>query len=171
MRQSKLIARVLNSFLKVIAISYFLVLMYSLFCIGTGYGINISEDGEMKYIQYPFSDKIFLIMQNNIPYILFSFLLPLILYSLFFYLTSNVFRVFAMTKLFTRENANCLRLFYRYNLFVPFPVTLLASFFVEILNSIWLLVLLHFILGIFIYFLAEIFSQGIGLQDEQELYI
>jgi len=171
MGQSKLIARVLYNLLRVIAISNFCVLIYSLFCIVTDSSINISENEAMLYLLFPFSENIFLIVENNMFYIICSFTVPLLLYALFFYFASNVFRVFTRAKLFTKENVKHLRLFYRSNLFIPFPVTLFASFFVEIPNAMWVLILVHFILGILIYFLSEIFMQGIGLQNEQELYI
>ncbi|WP_409991351.1 hypothetical protein [Chryseobacterium sp. Leaf405] len=58
-----------------------------------------------------------------------------------------------------------------YNIFCPLPIVIIASFFVEVESFIWGLVFIHFMLGIFCYFLANIFKQGLHLQNEQDLFI
>lgn len=75
------------------------------------------------------------------------------------------------TKAFTKDNISELRRFYIYNIFFPLPVAILASFFVEVESIVWGLVFIHFMLGIFCLFLANIFSQGLHLQNEQDLFI
>ncbi|MDG3582917.1 DUF2975 domain-containing protein [Galbibacter pacificus] len=133
--------------------------------------MKITRDTDIASILYPFSENPFLNLENHKPYLLFGFILPLLLYAFFFLVASNVFKVFTLDRLFTKENIKYLQLFYGINLFLPFPIAILCSFFIKIPNGIWMLSLVHFILGVFIYFLAEIFTQGIGLQDEHDLYI
>lgn len=171
MRISKIVAKVLFVLSKILAIVYAVLLSYSAFCLLTGIGVKESNDGMLIHILYPFSDTNLMNIDNNIAYKIFSFLVPIGLYALFFYLASKVFYVFSQYKLFTKKNVKHLNWFYRCNLLIPLPTTLISSFFVEINESVWMLVFIHFILGIFIYFLSQIFYQGLGLQDEQDLFI
>jgi hypothetical protein len=92
-------------------------------------------------------------------------------YGIFFWLSSKVFKVFFQTKLFTEENILHLKRFFSYNIFFPLPIVIMASFFVEVESIIWGLVFIHFMLGIFCFFLANIFKQGLYLQNEQDLFI
>jgi len=64
-----------------------------------------------------------------------------------------------------------LRVFYLANLILPSFSLIISSVFVPIENVIIALVVVHFVLGIFAYFLAAIFKQGLKLQNEQELFI
>lgn len=102
---------------------------------------------------------------------IFSFLSVLITYGIFFWLSARVFKVFFQQKLFTQENIIQLKRFYLYNIFIPLPLVIIASFFVEVESMIWGLVFIHFMLGIFCLFLANIFKQGLHLQNEQDLFI
>lgn len=171
MQTSKLIAKIFYGISKLLAVFYALIFLYSGFCLLTGNRVKESEDGNMLHILYPFSDSNFMNIDDNLPYIIFSFMVPIGLYALFFYLASNMFHVFFQNRLFTKVNIRKLNWFYRCNLFLPLPITILSSFFAEISGSIWMLVFVHFILGILTYFLAQIFKQGLGLQDEQDLFI
>lgn len=170
-KKSKSLAKILYIISRVLALIYFIILCYSLFCLITGIYLKISDNGQIASILYPFSENPFLNLENHRPYLIFGFALPLLLYAFFFLVASKVFKVFTLDRLFTKENIKYLQLFYVINLFLPLPITILCSFFIEIPNGLWMLSLVHFILGVFIYFLAEIFTQGIGLQDEQDLYI
>lgn len=170
-KKSKSIARIVYFISRVLALIYFFVLGYSLLCLITGVQMKISDNGQIASILYPFSENPIFHLENHKAYLILGFVLPLFLYAFFFLATSNVFKIFTLDRLFTKENIKYLRLFYAINLFLPLPITILCSFFIEIPNGLWMLSLVHFILGVFIYFLAEIFTQGIGLQDEQDLYI
>ncbi|WP_268223420.1 DUF2975 domain-containing protein [Sinomicrobium oceani] len=170
-KKSKSIARVIYLISRVLALIYFIVLGYSLFCLITGRQIKISDNGQIVSVLYPFSETPFFNLENHKPYLILGFVLPLLLYAFYFLAASNVFKVFTLDRLFTKKNLKYLQLFYLINLFLPFPVAILCSIFIEIPNGLWMLSLVHFNLGVFIYFLAEIFAQGIGLQDEQELFI
>lgn len=170
MKQTKAVAKTLYIISEVLATGYSFTTLYAAFCILTGIWTSLFEEN-LLYIFYPFTTKPFLIAEDNTPYIIFSFLLPLALYSIFFWLVSNVFQVFLKPTLFTPQNVMHLRRFYRLNLIIPVLSTVISSFFVPIEDFILALVVVHFFLGVFTYFLAAIFNQGIGLQNEQDLYI
>ncbi len=171
MKQTKFISRSLHYLCYFLAIIYVGTFIYSLFCLITGYGITDYDQSIYLQINYPFTNRPFLNVDNNPSYITFSFLLPLLLYVIFFLLAARLFRVFFQQKLFTEGNIVELRRFYIYNIFAPLPIVIVASIFVPIEPAIWYLVFMHFILGIFSLFFANIFKQGLQLQNEQDLYI
>ncbi|MBB4804932.1 hypothetical protein HNP38_000204 [Chryseobacterium defluvii] len=171
MDQTKIISRILYYICLILSAGYLLTGVYAIFCLSTGIGITSYGQGKYLHINYPFTEQPFLNIENNYPYIIFSFLLVLIGYGIFFGLSAKVFRVFFQTKLFTKENIVQLKRFYTYNIFFPLPIVIIASFFVEVESMIWGLVFIHFMLGIFCLFLANIFKQGLHLQNEQDLFI
>ncbi|WP_424494149.1 DUF2975 domain-containing protein [Salinimicrobium sp. GXAS 041] len=122
-------------------------------------------------ITYPFTDVSFLILDSNAEYLIFSFLIPVFAYGLFFWLLSNVFKVFYQDKLFTIENVVHMRRFYLVNIFLPTVLTIFTSFFVQIDRELFLIIILHLVIGVFVFFMSEIFNQGLHLQNEQDLYI
>lgn len=170
MKRIKLLAKGLYIVSRALAIGYVATTLYAAFCILTGIGTGLVKEN-LLHIFYPFIAKPFLIVDNTPLYIIFSFFLPLGLCSIFFWLVSNVFRVFLKPTLFTVQNVLHLKRFYGFNMIVPVLATVIGSFFVPIEDFILALVVVHFILGVFTYFLATIFNQGIGLQNEQDLYI
>ncbi|EJL68165.1 DUF2975 domain-containing protein [Chryseobacterium populi] len=171
MNQTKIISKILYYLCFVLSAGYLLTFVYSVFCLLTGFAITPYKQNLYLHINYPFTEQPFLNIENNSPYILFSFLTVLITYGIFFLLSAKVFRVFFQPKLFTEDHITQLKRFYTYNIFFPLPVVVLASFFVEVESIIWGLVFIHFMLGIFCLFLANIFSQGLHLQNEQDLFI
>ncbi|UHO37066.1 DUF2975 domain-containing protein [Chryseobacterium capnotolerans] len=172
MNQTKLISRILFYICSVLAAGYLIIVLYSLFCLATGYSVvSYGNNGQYLHINYPFTEQPFLNIEDNYPYIIFSFMLVLIPYGIFFWLSAKVFRVFFQPKLFTREHITQLKRFYLFNIFIPLPLVIIASFFVEVESIIWGLVFIHFMLGIFCLFLANIFKQGLHLQNEQDLII
>ncbi|MCJ0741268.1 hypothetical protein [Pedobacter montanisoli] len=154
----------------VISAVYFLITAYATFCLSTGLRLNIIDEKKFA-ILWPFSSKPFLLGDYNLPYILFDFILILGFYGLFFLLTANVFKLFFQPKLFTLKGIRQLKWFYLLNLILPGTCMVLAHLFSYIEEGIEMLVVIHFILGIFAYFLAAIFSQGVKLQNEQDLFI
>ena len=171
MNQTKIISQILYYICFILAIGYLLTAVYSILCLVTGFSITPYKENLYFHINYPFTDKPFLNIENNYPYILFSFLLVLITYGVFFWFSAKVFKVFFQSKLFTKDNITHLKRFYLYNIFFPLPIVVIASFFVEVESIIWGLVFIHFMLGIFCLFLANIFKQGLHLQNEQDLII
>jgi len=171
MNQTKAISKILYYLCLLLSGAYLITFVYSVLCLLTGFAITPYKEDLYLHINYPFTEKPFLNIENNYPYILFSFLLVLLSYGIFFWLSAKVFKVFFQEKLFTAENIAYLKRFYSYNIFFPLPVVIIASFFVEVESIIWGLVFIHFMLGIFCLFLANIFKQGLHLQNEQDLFI
>lgn len=171
MKQTKIISKMLSYICLLLGIGYLMTFLYGAFCLLTRINTMPYSDNQFLHINYPFTEKPFLNVDNNLPYLIFSFLLPLLSYGLFFWLSARVFKVFYQPKLFTQENLSVLKLFYQFNIFLPLPIVLVSSFFVEVESIIWLLVFVHFILGIFSLFLANICEQGLQLQNEQDLFI
>ena len=171
MRSVKAVSRVLCYSARILAVLYFTMAALSLLALTTGWGLNIREGGKYFQVYYPFTKIGFLNGDYNISYIIFFFLLPISLYGLFFLLLSNVFKVFFQPKLFTSYGVKHLRLFYQANCIIPGLVVLLTSFFENVETESIVMVVLHFTLGVFAYFFAAIFKQGVQLQNEQDLYI
>lgn len=171
MNQTKIISKILYYLCMILSAGYLLTVMYTVFCLLTNMGTTTVDNEKYLHINYPFTKTPFLILNNTSSYILFSFLLPITLYGIFFWLSAKVFRVFFQSKLFTIENIKTLKLFYVFNIFLPLPIAIFSNFFVEVEGIIWILVFTHFMLGIFALFLSGIFSQGLNLQNEQDLFI
>lgn len=171
MNQTKIISKTLYFICLILEVGYLLTAIYSLICIVTGFAITPYNQNQFFHINFPFTQQPFLNIENNYPYIIFSFLLVLISYGIFFWFSAKVFKVFFQSKLFTHGNIKQLKRFYTYNIFIPLPIVIIASFFVEVESMIWGLVFIHFMLGIFCLFLANIFKQGLHLQNEQDLFI
>ncbi|MCS4302342.1 DUF2975 domain-containing protein [Chryseobacterium sp. BIGb0232] len=171
MNQTKVISRILFYICSVVSAGYLIIVLYSMLCLATDFSVTPYGNGQYLHINYPFTEQPFLNIEDNYPYIIFSFLLVLFSYGIFFWLSAKVFRVFFQPKLFTQEHVLHLKRFYLYNIFIPLPLVSIASFFVEVESIIWGLVFIHFMLGIFCLFLANIFKQGLHLQNEQDLFI
>lgn len=169
MKKTKFISKVLSAVTKIMAWLYLITAIYGLACWVSQTNIKTIEDRNI--IEYPFTDISFLILDNNLSYLVFSFLLPILSYALFFWLLSKVFKVFYKEKLFTKANIFHLKRFYVTNLFLPVLLVAVSSFFTEIETGIFLIVALHMFLGVFIFIISEIFNQGLHLQNEQDLYI
>jgi hypothetical protein len=171
MNGTKIFSRILFYITRLLAVFYFFVTALSLLALTTHWGLGLTEDGKYFHVYYPFTTKPFLNGDYNLHYIIFYFLLVLGLYGLFFLLVSNVFRVFFQPKLFTAFGVRHLKRFYLANFIIPGALVLTTSFFTEVDDSSQILVVLHFILGVFAFFLAAIFNQGLNLQKEQDLFI
>jgi len=171
MKTTYFVSKILFYVTRFLSIVYFTLSLYSLLTLSTGWFLNFQDNGKYFQIYYPFTEHPLMLGDYNLPYIIFEFLSPLSLYGLFFLLISNVFKVFFQPKLFTQNGINHLRRFYLVNLFLPSIVIFLASIFVSLDNEVSIFIVLHFMLGIFAYFLAAIFKQGLNLQNEQDLFI
>ncbi|WP_264536538.1 DUF2975 domain-containing protein [Flavobacterium sp. N1736] len=171
MKTTHFVSKILFYVTRFLAIVYFTLALYSFVALITGWSLNFKENGKFFQIYYPFTERPLMLGDYNIPYIIFDFLSPLSLYGLFFLLSSNVFKVFFQPKLFTQNGISHLKRFYLANLLLPGITIFLASIFVSLDNEVSIFILLHFMLGIFAYFLAAIFKQGLNLQNEQDLFI
>lgn len=171
MDHAKNIAKFLSVLGRLLGIINLFLVVYSLFCIVTGLNTTAYGEGKYLHINYPFSDRALMNIDYNTSYIILSFLLPLSLYTVFFWLLGSLFFVFSKPKLFTRDNLVHLKRFYVFNGFAPILSILIGCLFVEIEIGIWLLLILHWVLAIFSWFIAQIFKQGLQLQHEQDLFI
>lgn len=171
MRRTKIISKILFCISRILALSYLLMIVYAIVCLLTHRNIQPADGGAYVQILFPFTSSPFLIIEHTPTYIAFSFLLPLVLYSMFFWLASEVFKVFHQPRLFAAQHIIHLRRFYLFNVIIPGAAALLSRPFTVVEKGVWLLVTVHFFLGIFIYFLAAIFTQGLQLQKEQDLFI
>ncbi|MDF0716389.1 DUF2975 domain-containing protein [Muricauda sp. 334s03] len=169
MKKTRVISKILYAVIRSLAWIYLVIALYGAFSWITKTNTQI-EDAR-AVINYPFTDVSFLILDNNWSYFLFAFLLPVLSYTLFFWLLSNVFKVFYQEKLFTQPNIAHLKRFYSANLIFPIVLVAFSSFFIEIGKGIFIIVALHLVLGVFIFIISEIFNQGLSLQNEQDLYI
>lgn len=167
----RFVSKILFYLARFLAIVYFWMAAHSAIALATGWSLLFKDNGKYFQICFPFTQKSFLLGDYNLPYIILDFIGPLSLYGLFFLLLSNVFRVFFQPKLFTEYGIKHLKRFYLANFTLPSLVVLLASIFSILDEGVFVLVLLHAILGIFAYFIAAIFQQGVQLQTEQDLII
>ena len=169
MRKSIIISKVLHYITKILAGLYFTTGVYGLFSWVTNTHLLLKD--KQTLVTYPFTDVPFLILDSNTTYLIFSFLIPVFAYGLFFWLLSHVFKVFFQDKLFTAKNIVHLRRFYLVNIFLPTALYILTSFFMPVEHEMLLIIVLHLVLGVFLFFMSEIFNQGLHLQNEQDLYI
>lgn len=169
MQKSIIISKVLYYISRILGGLYLITGVYGLFSWVTNTHLLIKD--KQTIITYPFTEASFLILDSNTTYLIFSFLIPVLGYGLFFWLLSNVFKVFYQDKLFTAENIVHLRRFYLVNIFLPTVLTIFTSFFMPIEHEMFLIIILHLVLGVFVFFMSEIFNQGLHLQNEQDFYI
>ena len=171
MRTTYIVSKILFYVTRFLAIVYFILALYSVLTLSTGWSLTFKNSGTYFQVCYPFTNHPLMLGDYNLPYIILDFLAPLSLYGLFFLLISNVFKVFFQPKLFTQNGINHLRQFYLDNLLLPGITIFIASIFVPLDNEVSIFIVLHFMLGVFAYFLAAIFKQGLNLQNEQDLFI
>ena len=129
--------------------------------------MQVLDDGSFR-IFYPFTQKPFLLGDYTTSYLV-SNLLTISFYGLFLWMLSGVFHAFKQTKIFTRKGVMQLSRFYMINLIVPFVFLALLAVFGEEMIDIVRIILLHLVIGVFAFFMAAIFKQGLVLQEEQDL--
>jgi len=171
MRNVKLISRVLFYITRFLTGFYWLMALHSGIALLTGWSLHLRENGKYFQVYFPFTQTPVLNGDHNLPYILLEFLLPLALYGLFFYLLGNVFRVFFQPKLFTAKGVKHLKRFYLANFIIPAVMVLLVSCIDEPDTDGIAVIVLHGIIGIFAFFIAAIFKQGLDIQNEKDLFI
>lgn len=132
-----------------------------------GLPMRVLDDGSFR-IFYPFTQKPFLLGDYTTSYLV-SNLLTVAFYGLFLWLLSGVFHAFKQIKIFTRKGVMQLSRFYMINLIVPFVFLALLAVFGDEMIDIVRIILLHLVIGVFAFFMAAIFKQGLLLQEEQDL--
>lgn len=170
MKTVRVVSRVLFIITRVVSLGYLLSFLLSAIAFASGWSLNIIDQGRRFEVCYPFTHQPYLLGEYNSGYMMMMLLL-LGLYALFFFLVSNVFNVFTQTKLFTEHGIRQLKWFYSGNLILPLTAVFILSPFYNIESPVEILVALHALLGVFTYFLAAIFEQGVNLQKEQDLII
>ena len=134
-------------------------------------GLPIRFDQNGTYIIfYPFTKQPFLIGELTTAYQLFSTTV-VALYGVFLLLLSSVFNVFSKPRLFTAAGVKVLIAFYWFNILAPGIFLLTLLFLGEDVSDAIMIVFLHTMLSVFIFFMAAIFKQGLLLQEEQDLIL
>lgn len=129
--------------------------------------ITITKAGSFT-IFYPFTKTPFLLGDYTTDYIV-SNLSLLGFYTLFIWFLGDVFHAFKQPKLFTPRGVMQLSRFYITNLSLPVLFLVLVGLFGQALSDMLRISFLHIVIGVFAYFMASIFRQGLVLQEEQDL--
>jgi len=170
MKTVRSISGVLVILTRTASLGYFLSFVLSCLAFSTGWSLKITNDATRFEVLYPFTNSPYLLGEYNRGYII-AFLVLLGLYSLFFFLISNVFKAFTKSRIFTVYGIRQLKWFYGTNIILPAVTALILSGFYPIDSIVEILVIIHALLGVFTYFMAAIFEQGVKLQNEQDLII
>lgn len=169
------LVRVIASFLFVIvritAVFYLITAIYALInCVFAGPFFEIMEKNRFA-INFPFSSRHFLLGSEYTVAYVAEMVLGLLLYGLFFWVLGSVFKTFKQERLFTNAGLKNLKQFYRFNLVLyPVVIVIWSLFSIEDF-PFFAMIVAHAIMGVFIFFMAAIFQQGVNLQNEQDLYI
>jgi hypothetical protein len=151
----------------IVALYALAVILLSLNNPSSSLPIRITENGAFQ-IFYPFTTTPFLLGDYTASYLV-SNLSIIAFYSIFLWLLSGVFHAFKQPRLFTQKGVMQLSRFYVTNFIVPLIFLILLALFGEELADIFRITLLHLVIGIFAFFMAAIFKQGLILQEEQDL--
>jgi hypothetical protein len=133
-----------------------------------GLPVALSNGGFTIFL--PFSRIPFLVGDNSVSYI-FTSLSIVTLYGIFLWLLGSVFSVFMQKKIFIPKSVKRLKHFYLFNFFVPVIYIICLILFAQEIRDALVIAFLHLMIGVFIYFMAIIFQQGLVLQEEQDLTI
>lgn len=170
MKTVRFVARFLLALSRMLAVGYLISFLLSLVALTSGWSLNLVSENRRFEIYYPFTKVPYLLGEYNPGYML-MFLLLLGLYAIFFFLVGNVFKVFTRSKLFTTYGIRQLRNFYLGNLIMPICAGAVIAICYGFESPMVILVILHMILGVFTYFMAAIFEQGLVLQSENDLIL
>lgn len=174
MKPTRIIAKILFYITRLLGALYLLTAAHTAiaFAFNTSSLMVYDKDGVQRFkIMYPFTQKPFLLGDYNPLYIVFEFTGILFCYGMFLWLLSSVFNTFSQKKLFTEKGYKSLKWFYLFNLITPPLALFLFGLYYRIEEPISMIAFLHCISGIFAFFLAAIFKQGVNLQNEQDLII
>lgn len=172
MKPVRFVARILYYVSLILCFFYSLAGVYVAYAtaIKPSFAFKLIEDGKKFVVSAPFGDRPYFIGDNYTGYMV-QMVSLLLLYGLFFWLLSQVFKTFMQKKLFTRQGISHLQRFYLANLIIPALAYIILMLVNEEAEDVFMLVMLHAVIGVFAYFIAAIFKQGVLLQNEQDLYI
>lgn len=145
----------------------FVILFLSLHTGMEGLPIEV-KDNNSFVIFYPFTSRAFLLGDYTNSYFLIS-TSTVALYGLFLWLLSRVFKAFKQQRLFIPKSVSRLQRFYLFNLGVPILFLMFLVIFGQDIRDAMIIVFLHLMIGVFAFFMAAIFKQGLLLQEEQDL--
>jgi TRAP-type C4-dicarboxylate transport system permease small subunit len=94
MKKVKIISTILFYPVRILAIVYLIVTLYSAISVFTEWSYITRENGNNFSVCYPFTDTPFLNGHNSWGYKLFNFLIPIGFIGIFFLILSNIFNVF-----------------------------------------------------------------------------
>ena len=174
MKAVRLTASILYYLTRVTAIFVLAVSLYATVVVllyaqdpSTALPIRVGDDQTFT-IFLPFTKTPFLLGDFTSAFLV-SNLFTIAFYGFFLWLLSDVFHAFRQQKLFTRKVIVQLSRFYISNLAVPFVFLGLLVVYGEEMIDIMRIILLHLVIGVFAFFMAAIFKQGVHLQEEQDL--
>ncbi len=175
MKNVRIIASILFLISRAVAVVYLATAVYAMLVIAINEAfsgiswIEITQQGRFT-IMYPFTKTAFLLGEYHGEFMLMM-MLGVVGYGVFAWLLSEVFKVFRQEKLFTQQGVHTLTVFYAANFIVPITVLLISLFFEDYIQYLIVFTLLHAVIGVFAYFMASIFNQGLLLQNDQDLTI
>lgn len=174
MKTVRLVATILNILTRLLAVIFWAVALYAfvvLFCSLhtsiTGLPIELKNNGSFV-IFYPFTRTPFLLGDHNHSFFLIS-TSTIALYGVFLWLLSLVFKAFRQAKLFIPTSVSRLERFYLFNISVPIIFLAFLAFAGHEVRDVIIITFLHLMIGVFAFFMAAIFKQGLVLQEEQDL--
>jgi hypothetical protein len=151
----------------VVAVYVMLVLLFSKFTNASWLPIDVNEHN-MFVVFYPITKTPFFIGEYTGTFLITN-LSTMCFYGLFLWSLSDVFNAFRQQRLFSEKGLLRLSRFYLINLTLPLVLLLLVALFGEEVQDIIRITFLHMIIGVFAFFMAAIFKQGLLLQEEQDL--
>jgi hypothetical protein len=137
-------------------------------CYSSSASLPIQIYSQHFTIFFPFTRKAFLLGDYTTSF-LFTNLFTIAFYGFFLWLLSDVFRAFTQDKLFTQKGVIRLSRFYLTNLAMPILFFLVLLVFQNDISDLVRIMFLHLVIGVFAWFMAAIFKQGVILQEEQDL--
>ena len=174
MKAVRFVAGILYYLARIISVLILLVTAYATIVIllnlvhpSPSIPVQVVEDGSFR-IFFPFTHSVFL-LGDYTPAYLVTYLLTIAFYGLFLWLLGGVFYAFRQPRLFTKWGVIQLSRFYLINLLIPFSLIVLFVIFRQELSDLIRIILLHLVIGVFSFFMAAIFKQGLVLQEEQDL--
>jgi hypothetical protein len=171
MKLVRIISTILFYLARILAIGYFLTVAHLIVSVVFKLSSFRVLEHNRFAIYYPFTDKKFL-LGSEYTFLYITEMVSIIgFYGLFFWFLGSVFHTFRQNPLFTKKGIQNLKAFCIINLVVsPLLFGFLNTFSNEDM-PFFAMIVAHAIIGVFVYFLLAIFKEGVGLQNEQDLYI
>ncbi len=174
MRTVRVVARVLFYITRIVAVITLVIAIYAVLVLLLSKATSATwlpmeiRTGNLFVIFYPLTKTPFLLGEYTNEYITTA-LLTISFYGLFLWLLGSVFHAFMQQRLFSKKGFLQLSRFYVVNLTLPLILLLLVALFGQEVQDIVRITFLHIVIGVFAFFMAAIFKQGLVLQEEQDL--